>query len=143
MSQIQQPLKPPGDPAIQRAAEAEVIGDLLVDRSLHDMSRMLQSEDFSIPAYRQAWRAILEDPLIDTEFALQMALPSITQEELLALRRATRKPANYQKAVRYILRTSERLRIETLLGECRLHHRLADLVACEDGDERTAVKAAM
>ena len=72
----------------QTRAEASIIGSLLHNRSLIAELGDVGEEHFTVQAHRQAWTAVVRDPSIDDDLALQIAAPDLTDREAETIMRS-------------------------------------------------------
>jgi len=82
----------------QSRAEASIIGSLMHDRSLIAELGDVGEEHFTIAAHAKAWTAVVHDPAIDDDLALQIAAPELTDRESETIMRSRHKRDTVMRA---------------------------------------------
>lgn len=105
------------DATIQRAAETSILGAVLRNRSMMTDLGDLAPEHFLDPAFRASWRAMLADSTIDDEFALQMAVPDLTEAQTDAIVRTNHKREIVLRAKNILHESRARRDLRRVLNE--------------------------
>lgn len=82
MSEQRERAQAAGSDKVQMAAEASVIGSVMANRSLMSDLGDVSPQHFTATEHQKAWSAMLGDPSIGDAFALQIAVPELTEDQV-------------------------------------------------------------